>query len=155
LLEALGLRERRNVDLIACPSCGRAEIDVFRVAQEAQSALESRELPIQVAVMGCVVNGPGEARSADLGIAAGRRRGHLFIRGQIVRVVPEEAMVTALVEEAEKLVKEGVTARLAAADRDAAAEAAKDRQELLAVQGADANDSQAKVDLIERRFDRS
>jgi (E)-4-hydroxy-3-methylbut-2-enyl-diphosphate synthase len=155
LLEALGLRERRNVDLIACPSCGRAEIDVFRVAQEAQSALESRELPIQVAVMGCVVNGPGEARSADLGIAAGRRRGHLFIRGQIVRVVPEEAMVTALVEEAEKLVKEGVTARLAAADRDAAAEAAKDRQELLAVQGADANDSQAKVDLIEKRFDRS
>jgi (E)-4-hydroxy-3-methylbut-2-enyl-diphosphate synthase len=105
--------------------------------------------------MGCVVNGPGEARSADLGIAAGRRRGHLFIRGQIVRVVPEEAMVTALVEEAEKLVKEGVTARLAAADRDAAAEAAKDRQELLAVQGADANDSQAKVDLIEKRFDRS
>ena len=156
LLEALGLRERKNVDLIACPSCGRAEIDVFRVAQEAQVALESRELPIQVAVMGCVVNGPGEARSADLGIAAGRRRGHLFIRGQIVRVVPEEAMVTALVEEAEKLVKEGVTARLAAADHDAAAEAAKDRQELLAVQGADANDSETKVDLIEKRFhDRS
>ena len=152
LLEALGLRERKNVDLIACPSCGRAEIDVFRVAQEAQAALESRELPIQVAVMGCVVNGPGEARSADLGIAAGRRRGHLFIRGQIVRVVPEEAMVTALVEEAEKLVKEGVTARLAAADHDAAAEAAKDRQELLAVQGADANDSETKVDLIEKRF---
>ena len=156
LLEALGLRERKNVDLIACPSCGRAEIDVFRVAQEAQAALESRELPIQVAVMGCVVNGPGEARSADLGIAAGRRRGHLFIRGQIVRVVPEEAMVTALVEEAEKLVKEGVTARLAAADRDAAAEAAKDRQELLSVQGADANDSETKIDLIEKRFhDRS
>jgi (E)-4-hydroxy-3-methylbut-2-enyl-diphosphate synthase len=152
LLEGLGLRERKNVDLIACPSCGRAEIDVFRVAQEAQAALESRELPIQVAVMGCVVNGPGEARSADLGIAAGRRRGHLFIRGQIVRVVPEEAMVTALVEEAEKLVKEGVTARLAAADRDAAAEAAKDRQELLSVQGADANDSETKVDLIEKRF---
>jgi len=156
LLEALGLRERKNVDLIACPSCGRAEIDVFRVAQEAQAALESRELPIQVAVMGCVVNGPGEARSADLGIAAGRRRGHLFIRGQIVRVVPEEAMVTALVEEAEKLVKEGVTARLAAADHDAAAEAAKDRQELLAVQGADANDSETQLDLIEKRFpDRS
>jgi (E)-4-hydroxy-3-methylbut-2-enyl-diphosphate synthase len=152
LLEALGLRERKNVDLIACPSCGRAEIDVFRVAQEAQAALETRELPIQVAVMGCVVNGPGEARSADLGIAAGRRRGHLFIRGQIVRVVPEDAMVIALVEEAEKLVKEGVTARLAAADRDAAAEAAKDRQELLSVQGADANDSETKVELIEKRF---
>ncbi|HSS09799.1 MAG TPA: flavodoxin-dependent (E)-4-hydroxy-3-methylbut-2-enyl-diphosphate synthase, partial [Acidimicrobiales bacterium] len=107
LLEAMGLRERKNVDLIACPSCGRAEIDVFKVAQEAQAALEAKELPIQVAVMGCVVNGPGEARSADLGIAAGSHRGHLFIQGQIVRVVPEDAMVTALVEEAEKLVKEG------------------------------------------------
>src|SRR5260370_23688715 len=115
LLEAMGLRERKSVDLIACPSCGRAEIDVIAVAQQAQAALEHRHLPIQVAVMGCVVNGPGEARSADLGIAAGRRRGHLFIRGQIVRVVPEADMVAALVEEAEKLVKEGVEARLAAA----------------------------------------
>src|SRR5215468_850308 len=114
LLESLGLRERTNVDLIACPSCGRAEIDVYKVAQEAQSALEGREIPLQVAVMGCVVNGPGEARSADLGIAAGRHRGHLFIRGQIIRVVPEDEMVAALVEEAEKLVKEGVAARLAA-----------------------------------------
>src|SRR6202040_1130181 len=82
LLEAMGLRERKNVDLIACPSCGRAEIDVYKVAQEAQAAFETRELPIQVAVMGCVVNGPGEARSADLGSAAGRHKGHLFIRGQ-------------------------------------------------------------------------
>ncbi|MDQ1421470.1 MAG: (E)-4-hydroxy-3-methylbut-2-enyl-diphosphate synthase, partial [Acidimicrobiaceae bacterium] len=104
LLEALGLRERKNVDLIACPSCGRAEIDVYKVAQEAMAALEDRNLPIQVAVMGCVVNGPGEARSADLGIAAGRHRGHLFIKGQIVRVVPEADMVSALVDEAEKLV---------------------------------------------------
>jgi (E)-4-hydroxy-3-methylbut-2-enyl-diphosphate synthase len=153
LLEAMGLRERKNVDLTACPSCGRAEIDVFKVAQEAQAALEAKELPIQVAVMGCVVNGPGEARSADLGIAAGRHRGHLFIQGQIVRVVPEDAMVTALVEEAEKLVKEGVAARLAAADRGAADEAEKDRQELLDVRGADANNSEAKVELIEKRFD--
>src|SRR5437660_12809370 len=83
LLEALGLRERKSVDLIACPSCGRAEIDVIGVAKQAQAELEGRQLPIQVAVMGCVVNGPGEARSADLGIAAGRHRGHLFIRGQI------------------------------------------------------------------------
>ncbi len=75
LLESLGLRERRNVDLIACPSCGRAEIDVYKVAQEAQAALENREIPLQVAVMGCVVNGPGEARSADLGIAAGQAQG--------------------------------------------------------------------------------
>jgi AcrR family transcriptional regulator len=74
LLEAMGLRDRKNVDIIACPSCGRAEIDVYRVAREAQAAFEARGLPIQVAVMGCVVNGPGEARSADLGIAAGRAR---------------------------------------------------------------------------------
>jgi (E)-4-hydroxy-3-methylbut-2-enyl-diphosphate synthase len=154
LLEAMGLRERRNVDLIACPSCGRAEIDVFKVAHEAQAALEAKQLPIQVAVMGCVVNGPGEARSADLGIAAGRHRGHLFIQGQIIRVVPEDAMVTALVEEAERLVREGVAARLAAADEGAEEEAARDRQALLAVQGADANNSEAKVELIEKRFQR-
>jgi (E)-4-hydroxy-3-methylbut-2-enyl-diphosphate synthase len=154
LLEALGLRERKNVDLIACPSCGRAEIDVFKVAQEAQTALEAKALPIQVAVMGCVVNGPGEARSADLGIAAGRRRGHLFIKGQIVRVVPEDEMVSALVEEAEKLVKEGVAARLAAADAGAADEAEKDRRDLLNLQGEDANASEAKVELIEKHFGR-
>jgi len=152
LLEAMGLRERKSVDLIACPSCGRAEIDVIAVAQQAQAALEHRQLPIQVAVMGCVVNGPGEARSADLGIAAGRRRGHLFIRGQIVRVVPEADMVAALVEEAEKLVKEGVEARLAAADEHAAEEAEKDRRDLLEAQGADANQSEVKVDLIDKKF---
>jgi len=152
LLEALGLRERKNVDLIACPSCGRAEIDVFKVAQDAQAALEARALPIQVAVMGCVVNGPGEARSADLGIAAGRRRGHLFIKGQIVRVVPEDEMVSALVEEAEKLVEEGVAARLAAADAGAADEAEKDRRDLLNLQGDDANASEARVELIEKHF---
>ena len=81
--------------------------------------------------MGCVVNGPGEAREADLGIAAGRKRGHLFIKGQVVRVVPEDEMVAALVEEAERLVAEGVEARLAAADAGAAAEAEADRQALL------------------------
>src|SRR3954451_640170 len=81
LLEALVLRERKGLDLIACPSCGRAEVDVIAVANEAQPALEGLRIPIQVAVMGCVVNGPGEAREADLGIAAGRRRGHLFVKG--------------------------------------------------------------------------
>ncbi len=89
---------------------------MIAVAQAAQDALEDRNLPIQVAVMGCVVNGPGEAREADLGIAAGRKRGHLFIKGKIVRVVPEDEMVEALVAEAERLVAEGVEARLAAAD---------------------------------------
>ncbi|HET9691393.1 MAG TPA: flavodoxin-dependent (E)-4-hydroxy-3-methylbut-2-enyl-diphosphate synthase [Acidimicrobiales bacterium] len=152
LLEALGLRERKNVDLIACPACGRAEIDVYKVAQEAMAALEGKQIPLQVAVMGCVVNGPGEARSADLGIAAGKHRGHLFIQGQIVRVVPEADMVSALVEEAEKLVKEGVAARLAAADTSAAAEAEKDRAELLDAKGSDANNSEARVDLIEKRL---
>jgi (E)-4-hydroxy-3-methylbut-2-enyl-diphosphate synthase len=151
LLEALGLRERKGVDLIACPSCGRAEIDVIGVAKRAQVELESRELPIQVAVMGCVVNGPGEAREADLGIAAGRHRGHLFIRGKIVRVVPEDQMVEALVEEAERLVAEGVDARLAAADAGAEAEAEADRRALLDAKGADANASEARVELVRRR----
>jgi (E)-4-hydroxy-3-methylbut-2-enyl-diphosphate synthase len=135
LLEYLGLRERKGLDLIACPSCGRAEVDVIRVANEAQKALEELNLPIQVAVMGCVVNGPGEAREADLGIAAGRGRGHLFVKGQVIRVVPEAEMVTALVEEARRLVEEGVEARLAAADKDAAAMAEADRGELLQTQG--------------------
>lgn len=131
LLEVMGLRERRSLDLIACPSCGRAEIDVVGVAKEAQEALERMNLPIQVAVMGCVVNGPGEAREADLGIAAGRRRGHLFIKGKIVRVVPEDEMVQALVDEAGKLAAEGVEARLAAADEGAELAAAADRAALL------------------------
>ncbi|MCL4434669.1 MAG: flavodoxin-dependent (E)-4-hydroxy-3-methylbut-2-enyl-diphosphate synthase [Actinobacteria bacterium] len=116
LLEAMGLRRRRSVDLIACPSCGRAEVDVIAIAKAAEAELAKRSIPLQVAVMGCVVNGPGEAKGADLGIAAGRHRGHLFIRGKVVRVVPEEDMVVALVNEAEKLMKEGVEARLAAAD---------------------------------------
>src|SRR5215208_5548932 len=101
LPESLGLRERKGVDLIACPSCGRAEIDVIAVAEEANRAFGERELPLQVAVMGCVVNGPGEARSADLGIAAGNKRGHLFVKGRNIAVVPEDEMVDSLVEWAE------------------------------------------------------
>jgi (E)-4-hydroxy-3-methylbut-2-enyl-diphosphate synthase len=150
LLEALGLRQRTGLDLIACPSCGRAEIDVITVAKDAQRALEERNLPIQVAVMGCVVNGPGEAREADLGIAAGRGRGHLFVKGKVVRVVPEAEMVSALVDEAERLVAEGVEARLAAADLGAAAEAEKDRAMLLDDKGADANHSEDLVEEIRR-----
>jgi (E)-4-hydroxy-3-methylbut-2-enyl-diphosphate synthase len=152
LLEALGLRERKGLDLIACPSCGRAEIDVIAVAKAAQAALEDRNLPIQVAVMGCVVNGPGEAREADLGIAAGRKRGHLFIKGKIIRVVPEDEMVDALVAEAEKLVSEGVEARLAAADSGAEAEAEADRRALIDAKGDDANDSETKVELIRKKY---
>ncbi len=155
LLEALGLRERKGLDLIACPSCGRAEIDVIGVDKAAQEALEARQLPIQVAVMGCVVNGPGEAREADLGIAAGRHRGHLFIKGKIVRVVPEADMVAALVEEAEKLVAEGIDARLAAADAGAEAEAESDRQALVEARGEDVNHSAEKVELIRRTLHES
>jgi (E)-4-hydroxy-3-methylbut-2-enyl-diphosphate synthase len=151
LLEALGLRERKGLDLIACPSCGRAQVDVIAVAKEAMEALEARNLPIQVAVMGCVVNGPGEARSADIGIAAGKEKGHLFIRGKIVRVVPEAEMVSALVAEAERLVAEGVDARLAAADASAEAEAEADRRALLDEKGADPNHSEVRIDRIRRR----
>jgi (E)-4-hydroxy-3-methylbut-2-enyl-diphosphate synthase len=152
LLEVLGLRERKGLDLIACPSCGRAEIDVIDVASRAQRELEGRNLPIQVAVMGCVVNGPGEAREADLGIAAGRKRGHLFIKGKIVRVVPEDEMVEALVAEAEQLVAEGVEARLAAADAGAEQAAAADRRDLLDERGDDANASGTRIERIRRRL---
>jgi (E)-4-hydroxy-3-methylbut-2-enyl-diphosphate synthase len=152
LLEALGLRERKDLDLIACPSCGRAEVDVIAIATEAQAALAGRGLPLQIAVMGCVVNGPGEARHADLGIAAGRKKGHLFIRGKIVRVVPEDEMVAALVEEAERLVAEGVEARLAAADASAEGEAAEDRAALLELRGVDANASSVRIEHIRGRL---
>ncbi|MFH1103986.1 MAG: flavodoxin-dependent (E)-4-hydroxy-3-methylbut-2-enyl-diphosphate synthase [Actinomycetota bacterium] len=135
LLEQLGLRERAGLDLIACPSCGRAEIDVVAVAEEAQRRLEAERLPIQVAVMGCVVNGPGEAREADIGIAAGRGRGHLFIKGSVVRVVPEAEMVDALVDEARRLAAEGIDARLAAADGVAERLAEETAAALVALQG--------------------
>jgi len=151
LLEALGLRERSSLDLIACPSCGRAEVDVISIAAKAQEALANLNLPIQVAVMGCVVNGPGEAKGADLGIAAGRQRGHLFVRGQVVKVVPEGEMVEALVEWGQKIASEGVDVALASADESAAAEAEADRQVLLEVQGEDVNQAEALVQTIRKR----
>src|SRR3954449_682061 len=145
LLEALGLRERKGLDLIACPSCGRAEVDVIKVARDAMAALEDRNIPLQVAVMGCVVNGPGEAREADLGIAAGRGRRHLCVKGKVVRVVPEADMVEALVAEAERIMEDGIEARIAAADADAEAIAEATRNELLQIQGTDANRSDEKI----------
>ncbi len=151
LLEVLGLRERKGLDLIACPSCGRAEVDVIKVANEAQIALQALNLPIQVAVMGCVVNGPGEAKHADLGIAAGKKRGHLFIKGKIVRVVKEDEMVEALVEEAKLILAEGVEARLAARDQSAEAEAEADRAMLLDDRGSDANHANERIEKIRRR----
>jgi (E)-4-hydroxy-3-methylbut-2-enyl-diphosphate synthase len=155
LLEFLSLRERKGLDLIACPSCGRAEVDVIDVATRAQAALEAENLPIQVAVMGCVVNGPGEAREADIGIAAGRGKGHLFIKGQVVRVVPEAEMVEALLDEARKLVEEGVESRLAHAEANAAELAAAAREQLIQIQG-DANrsaDRRARVAEVAGRPD--
>jgi (E)-4-hydroxy-3-methylbut-2-enyl-diphosphate synthase len=146
LLEALGLRERKNVDLIACPSCGRAEIDVIDVANRAMEAFGDRKIPLQVAVMGCVVNGPGEAREADLGIAAGNKRGHLFVKGRNVAVVPESEMVEALVEWAEFIHEHGTDAAVARVDTALAErEAARDRAKLLDEQGADANHSNERI----------
>ena len=149
LLEYLNLRERKSLDLIACPSCGRAEVDVIKIAGEAQEVLEKEGFPIQVAVMGCVVNGPGEARSADLGIAAGKKRGHLFIKGQVVKVVDEKDMVDALVKEGRLIAEEGVDARLAAADTNAAQIAEEDVQALLNVQGDINNFEQKTKSVIE------
>ncbi len=145
LLETLGLRERKNVDLIACPSCGRAEVDVIKVANEAQAAFTDRDIPLQIAVMGCIVNGPGEARDADLGIAAGRGKGHLFVRGKIVRVVPEAEMVSALIAEAEAIMTDGIDAVLARADVNAEAISAAAREELVQIQGIDANSDASRI----------
>jgi (E)-4-hydroxy-3-methylbut-2-enyl-diphosphate synthase len=146
LLESLGLRERKNVDLIACPSCGRAEIDVIEVANRAMRAFEDKKIPLQIAVMGCVVNGPGEAREADLGIAAGNKRGHLFVKGRNVAVVPESEMVEALVDWATFIHEHGVEAAIARVDTALAErEAAKDRNALLEEKGDDANHSNEKI----------
>jgi len=152
LLEALGLRERKNVDLIACPSCGRAEIDVIDVANRAMKAFGERKIPLQVAVMGCVVNGPGEAREADLGIAAGNKRGHLFVKGRNVAVVPESEMVEALVEWAEFIHEHGAEAAIARVDTEKAErEAAKDRSMLLDAQGDDVNQSHERIVEIRKK----
>ena len=152
LLEALGLRERKNVDLIACPSCGRAEIDVIDVANRAMLAFGERKIPLQVAVMGCVVNGPGEAREADLGIAAGNKRGHLFVKGRNVAVVPESEMVEALVEWAEFIHEHGAEAAIARVDtKKAEREAAKDRSMLLGAQGDDVNRSNERIVEIRKK----
>jgi (E)-4-hydroxy-3-methylbut-2-enyl-diphosphate synthase len=153
LLEAMGLRERKGLDLIACPSCGRAEVDVIKVAADAQTAFDALSLPIQVAVMGCVVNGPGEAREADVGIAAGRRRGHLFVKGKVVKVVPEDEMVDALVEWGKLVAAEGVEAAQQLAEAGAAEEAERDRLALLDEQGDDVNQATEHITQI-RRLDR-
>ena len=107
ILQSLGLR-RRGLDLVACPSCGRAEVDVLGLTKKVNEALEREGLkvPIRVAVMGCVVNGPGEAREADLGIAAGKGQGFLIVKGEVRDKIPEERFVEALIEEARKIAAE-------------------------------------------------
>ena len=156
LLEALGLRERKNVDLIACPSCGRAEIDVIDVARRAQEAFADKLIPLQVAVMGCVVNGPCEAREADIGIAAGNKRGHLFVKGRNVAVVPESEMVDALVEWATYINEHGAEAAIARVDTTIAErEAQKDRSALLDEQGDDVNHSHDRIVNIRQNIAKS
>ncbi len=152
LLESLGLRERKNVDLIACPSCGRAEIDVIDVANRAQAAFADKKIPLQIAVMGCVVNGPGEAREADLGIAAGNKRGHLFVKGRNVAVVPESEMVEALIDWATYIHEHGVDAAIARVDTALAErEATKDRNMLLKEHGDDVNHADEKIVEIRKK----
>ena len=126
-----------------------AEVDVIKVAEEAQDALNNENIPLQVAVMGCVVNGPGEARSADLGIAAGKNKGHLFIKGEVVRVVNEKEMVDALLSEAKLIIEQGIDARLAAADKNAAEIARKDANDLINSQGDINNFLERKKSVVE------
>ncbi|MEY9859712.1 (E)-4-hydroxy-3-methylbut-2-enyl-diphosphate synthase [Catenulispora sp. GAS73] len=99
ILESLGLR-RRHLEIVSCPSCGRAQVDVYKLAERVQAAFEGFPHPMRVAVMGCVVNGPGEAREADIGVSSGNGKGQIFVRGEVVRTVPEAQIVEALVEEA-------------------------------------------------------
>jgi len=102
ILESLNLR-RRGLEIVSCPSCGRAQVDVYKLANEVTAGLEGMEVPLRVAVMGCVVNGPGEAREADLGVASGNGKGQIFVKGQVIKTVPESEIVETLIEEAMKL----------------------------------------------------
>src|SRR3954466_10608495 len=105
ILEALGLRER-GLEIVSCPSCGRAQVDVYTLAEQVTAALDGFPAPLRVAVMGCVVNGPGEAREADLGVASGNGKGQIFVKGKVVKTVPESQIVETLVEEALRLAEE-------------------------------------------------
>ncbi|NYI08434.1 flavodoxin-dependent (E)-4-hydroxy-3-methylbut-2-enyl-diphosphate synthase [Allostreptomyces psammosilenae] len=105
ILESLGLRER-GLEIVSCPSCGRAQVDVYKLAEEVTAGLEGMEVPLRVAVMGCVVNGPGEAREADLGVASGNGKGQIFVKGEVIKTVPESKIVETLIEEAMKIAEE-------------------------------------------------
>jgi (E)-4-hydroxy-3-methylbut-2-enyl-diphosphate synthase len=105
ILESLGLRQR-GLEIVSCPSCGRAQVDVYTLADQVSAALDGLNVPLRVAVMGCVVNGPGEAREADLGVASGNGKGQIFVRGEVIKTVPESQIVETLVEEAVRLAEE-------------------------------------------------
>ncbi|WP_433700072.1 flavodoxin-dependent (E)-4-hydroxy-3-methylbut-2-enyl-diphosphate synthase [Nocardiopsis sp. CA-288880] len=105
ILESLGLRER-GLEIVSCPSCGRAQVDVYTLAEEVTAGLEGMEVPLRVAVMGCVVNGPGEAREADLGVASGNGKGQIFVKGEVIKTVPESQIVETLIEEAMRIAEE-------------------------------------------------
>lgn len=102
ILESLNLRQR-GLEIVSCPSCGRAQVDVYTLAEQVTAGLEGLDVPLRVAVMGCVVNGPGEAREADLGVASGNGKGQIFVRGEVIKTVPESQIVETLIEEAMKL----------------------------------------------------
>ena len=116
ILQSLGLRPRR-LEIVSCPSCGRAQVDVYTLADKVTAALEGFPIPLRVAVMGCVVNGPGEAREADLGVASGNGKGQIFVHGKVVRTVPESQIVEALVEEAMRIAEETPESEPAEEDR--------------------------------------
>ncbi|HXU97246.1 MAG TPA: flavodoxin-dependent (E)-4-hydroxy-3-methylbut-2-enyl-diphosphate synthase [Jiangellaceae bacterium] len=105
ILQSLNLRERK-LEIVSCPSCGRAQVDVYTLADRVTAGLEGLEVPLRVAVMGCVVNGPGEAREADLGVASGNGKGQIFVKGEVIKTVPESQIVETLVEEALRIADE-------------------------------------------------
>jgi (E)-4-hydroxy-3-methylbut-2-enyl-diphosphate synthase len=105
ILESLNLRARR-LEIVSCPSCGRAQVDVYKLADQVTAGLEGMEVPLRVAVMGCVVNGPGEAREADLGVASGNGKGQIFVKGEVIKTVPESQIVETLIEEAMRIAEE-------------------------------------------------
>ena len=105
ILESLNLRERK-LEIVSCPSCGRAQVDVYTLAEDVTKGLEGMTVPLRVAVMGCVVNGPGEAREADLGVASGNGKGQIFVKGEVIKTVPESEIVQTLIEEANRLAAE-------------------------------------------------
>ncbi len=105
ILQSLNLRERK-LEIVSCPSCGRAQVDVYTLADKVTAGLEGMEVPLRVAVMGCVVNGPGEAREADLGVASGNWKGQIFVKGEVIKTVPESQIVETLIEEAMRIAEE-------------------------------------------------